>query len=398
MVTRRKHVDEGAEGRPRVLMVTPNFPPDTGGVQTYSYELADQLHRYCAAFAVLAPTRSGTRAIDRELPYPVYRVPDPGDGFALSGVAPIAWIAARHYFDVVLAMHWTAAHAALLSPTGWPRRTVCMVHGKDIVLRVGRAFPPLGNLYDRVRRRVFRTAHAFAANSTFTARLLEAEGVPPARRRIVGGGANPTVFRRLDSEAFRSEHGLGDAKVLLSVARLVSRKGIDRVLAALPAIARRVPQARYLIVGEGPDRGRLEALARRHGVTERVIWFGDIQRDYLPVIYSAADVFVMPASSTIPDVEGFGLVFVEAAACGTPSVGSIAGGIPDAVAHGETGLLVDPDDAAALERAIVSLLIDRDRRRAMGERARATALRRNTWEAVADRLAPLLFDGWMGGG
>jgi len=171
---------------------------------------------------------------------------------------------------------------------------------------------------------------------------------------------------------------------LLTVARLVERKGIDTVLRALPEIARRHPTLRYAIAGEGPDRARLEALAAQLGVGERVDWLGYVSQEALAPLYASADLFALPSRS-IPeqgDIEGFGLVLLEAQAAGTPVIAARSGGMPDAVHDGVTGVLIAPDDSAALARVASELLADPARRARMSEAARTFAAGK-TWHATA---------------
>jgi phosphatidylinositol alpha-1,6-mannosyltransferase len=203
--------------------------------------------------------------------------------------------------------------------------------------------------------------------------------------RITRFGTDPERFRPLDAAPLRARLELGARPVLLTIARLVPRKGIDSVLAVLARVRASVPDVAYVVAGEGPDRERLEQLARREGVMDIVRFAGAIANDELPSWYSLGDVFVMPSRSDPPDVEGFGIVFLEAAACERPVVAARAGGVPDAVADGVSGMLVEPGDAEGLARALVELLRDSARRADLGRRARERVLSEFTWDRVAER-------------
>jgi phosphatidylinositol alpha-1,6-mannosyltransferase len=174
---------------------------------------------------------------------------------------------------------------------------------------------------------------------------------------------------------------------MVSLCRLVPRKGIDTVLEALPAIFKAVPEVQYIVAGDGPDRTRLERLAERLGVTPLVRFLGLVPDDQVAPLLHMADVFVMPAREERPDVEGFGLVFLEANACGTPVIGSTSGGIPDAVVDGETGLLVPPLAPGPLADAAIRLLNDADLRGRLGRAGRERVLREGTWERVVAQLS-----------
>jgi len=181
-----------------------------------------------------------------------------------------------------------------------------------------------------------------------------------------------------------------DSPQLLTVARLVARKGIDTMIAALPAIIRAHPNLRYRVVGDGPDRARLLALAEQYGVTSHIDFTGAAGPTDLPTLYAAADLFIL-ASREDPitaDVEGFGLVLLEAQAAGTPVIAAASGGMPDALLPGETGLLVPPDDPQALAGAVLDLLANPGRRRAMATAA-ASYARSRTWRALAEEVIAL---------
>jgi phosphatidylinositol alpha-1,6-mannosyltransferase len=145
-----------------------------------------------------------------------------------------------------------------------------------------------------------------------------------------------------------------------------------------------VPDLVYVVAGDGPDRERLVELARRLGVDESVRFVGAVEDAELPLWYSLGDVFVMPSRSDPPDVEGFGIVYLEAAACERPVVAARAGGVPDAVADGVSGLLVEPGDRDGLARALAELLSDPARRANLGRRARERVLAELTWDRIAD--------------
>ena len=149
-------------------------------------------------------------------------------------------------------------------------------------------------------------------------------------------------------------------KVILCVGNLVARKGQDMVIRALPSLRQTIPDVTYLIVGEGPYRVPLDKLTLELGVRDRVIFAGRILVEELPDIYAISDVFVMPSRNEECDVEGFGLVFLEASACAKPVVGGRSGGIPDAIEEGVTGLLVGPRDPEDIANALARLLSDGD--------------------------------------
>lgn len=206
----------------------------------------------------------------------------------------------------------------------------------------------------------------------------------------VSSGGVRVIYPPVDTHRFHPDidgswviarHGLQGKKVILTVSRLVPRKGIDTVIRAIPAILEAVPNAVYVIVGEGPDRRRLESLAQGLGVADYVHFVGSVDDRVLPAYYAACDVFVM-VSRSIPEageVEGFGIVYLEAGACGKPVVAGRSGGVAEALQDGISGLLVDPSDVSAVGDAVIRLLQDSALAVRLGAGGRHRAQRPSDW-------------------
>ena len=214
------------------------------------------------------------------------------------------------------------------------------------------------------------------------ARFLGWAAIGPERVAVLPNTVG-AAFRPGDRAAARARFGLNGERVLLSVGRLDAReryKGHDRIIEALPALAAEHGDVLFLVAGTGADRARLEALAARHGVAERVRFLGRVPDEALPDLYRAADLFAMPSTG-----EGFGIAYLEAMACGTPSLGLAAGGAIDALADGELGIAVDPasDFAAALIRAVAA-------RRPDAGRLSAEVARRFGRERFRERASAIL--------
>jgi len=192
--------------------------------------------------------------------------------------------------------------------------------------------------------------------------------------------------------AVRRRVGFADRPVVVCVSRLVPRKGQDTLIRSLPRIQAAVPGAALLLVGGGPDMPRLQRLAVAAGVADDVAFTGSVPWPELPAHYAAGDVFAMPCRTRRAglDVEGLGMVFLEASATGLPVVAGDSGGAPDAVREGETGYVVDGRSVAEVASRVSALLADPVAARAMGGRGRAWVEREWTWEKVAARLADLL--------
>jgi len=213
--------------------------------------------------------------------------------------------------------------------------------------------------------------------------------------RFVPGVDVEAYHPEVDGSQVRARYGLGDRPVIVCVSRLVPRKGQDVLIRALPTIRRRVPGAALLIVSGGPYREKLQALARAEGVESDVVFTGSVRWEELPAHYAAGDVFAMPCRTRGAglDVEGLGIVYLEASATGLPVLAGDSGGAPDAVREGETGYVVGGSDVPAVAGRLAELLADPARARAMGAAGRAWVEKEWRWATKAARLTELLRPG-----
>ena len=264
------------------------------------------------------------------------------------------------------------------------RRFLCWTHGEEL------GYASTSRELSWLLRRVYRRAAAIVANSRNSARLLAEWGVEGNRITVIHPGVDVERFRPdVDPGAWRARYGQPDDCLLLSVGRLQRRKGHDLVLAALANWRPDDPPVRYLIAGDGDYRNALETEARSLGIRDRVVFLGPVTDDELPGLYAASDIFVLPNRRDGVDFEGFGIVFLEAAAAGLPCIAGRSGGVPEAVQDGETGVLVSGTDALELAEVIRRLARSTDERRRMGERGRRRALHEFRWEDGVRRLTDL---------
>jgi phosphatidylinositol alpha-1,6-mannosyltransferase len=243
----------------------------------------------------------------------------------------------------------------------------------------------------RAMRAVYRRADAVIANSGFTRDLLLEFGVEPQRIHVVHPGVDLDVFRpRLETEALRRRFGLEKKRVILTVGRSNRRKGFDTVIRALPAVLREVSDAHYAVVGVCEDQQYLSALSAQMAVSDHVTFVGKASEEDLPLWYNLCDIFAMPNRRVGEDIEGFGMVFIEANACGKPVIAGIDGGTASAVIDGQTGLRVDGTKVQDVERGILSIL----RSPELGFRLGLAGLERVresfSWQTVAARTHEVL--------
>jgi phosphatidyl-myo-inositol dimannoside synthase len=266
---------------------------------------------------------------------------------------------------------------------------VVYAHGNEILAAMKGSWPK--------PRFVLQQADRVLANSHFTAGLVQQVGVDPKRIEVVHPGCDINHFRPMSPRKDLKERLLGARykdQVLLTVSGLVARKGHDMVIRALPRLLESVSSITYLIVGDGPCRAQLESLCMSVGVREHVVFAGRIPDEDLPEIYALSNVFVMPSREQLElrDVEGFGIVFLEANACARPVIGGRSGGIPDAIVDGVTGLLVSPNDPEDIANAIKRLLTDRELAVHMGQQGHLRVVRDFNWMRIGERIKGILED------
>lgn len=375
----------------RLLLFAPDYKPTRGGIAEFSYRVADELSSLGADITLVAP-ESDSSDFDAQQHFRTVRSIFPIRTTALGRLRSAAEAASyrgtlRGLADSLGVDYCLSAQVPhpfwAWALTGLGRPCGVVLHG-DEVLRFRSA-----RLVKRrsLRRFVLDSPDVFC-NSRFTAEAAHRVLGPAVRTTVVGCGISPDALpSAVDRAAAHQELGLQDRSVVLTVGRLVERKGIDTMIRAMPQILARVPDTLYLVAGEGPDRDRLERLAREVGCNDRVRFDGDFDDRLLAHYYGAADLFVM-ASRQISNqsVEGFGIVYLEAGYYGIAVIGGLSGGTPDAVLDGETGLLVDGSSKQQLAEAVVGLLEDPDRRRALGQAGRKRAIEEMTWSRVASRI------------
>jgi phosphatidyl-myo-inositol dimannoside synthase len=384
----------------RLLLVTQDFPPVKGGIQTYCLELVRALVRAGVEVAVLTVGKS-----DASNPVPealwVRRVRMHSSWLFLPLLWKLPWLLRRERFDAVLYAQWQAALPELLLRQK-KHRSLVLVHGRELLTSV------LGPLAGPLRQAVFARVDTALPNSRAVSELLvqraglkkkvSVGSVPaPAPKTVPLALPKPDIvlchpgvdtarFNLPDSlrvQALRERYGLMGRRVIVCLTRMVARKNLAALVEVMPSLLRRMPEASLMLCGEGPEKASLMAQARALDLGEHVLFPGRVADIEMTAHYGLADVFALPALQPEGDIEGFGIVYLEAAACGVAVVGARTGGIPDAVAEGETGLLIDPHNLQELEGALLELLQNPQRSQAMGQAGRARAAQFFTWDNTA---------------
>ena len=354
------------------LMLVNDFPPILGGQSSY-------LEHLCKAFpseqlTVLAPSCAGDTAFDIGVPFCVARRSYLFSAWFLTkplkilGVFFWSWV-------LIVQRRPSLLHCAHVLSTGLTGLFFKKVLGLDYlvcthsadILEYKDSF-----LIRRIQNMVLGSAKYVLANSRFTARALEALGVMKDKIIIVHPRIDPGAFRPTEGEsALLGKYGLTDKRYIFSLNRLVARKGNDTVIRALPVILRQVPDVCYVIFGNGPEERRLRALAASMTLEEKVVFISGTG-DEKKALLQGCSVFAM-VSRDIPekgDYEGFGVVYLEAGACGKAVIAGDSGGVRDAVKDNVTGLLVDPLNVEAVADTAIRLLKDPDWAAKLGEAGR----------------------------
>jgi phosphatidylinositol alpha-1,6-mannosyltransferase len=373
----------------RVLLVTNDFPPRRGGIQSYLQNLVDQLvSAGTHTLTVYAPKWKGADEFDRRAAYQVVR----HSGTLMLPVPSVASrmreLIKRHDADTV----WfgAAAPLALMAPLArdpGARWVIASTHGHE----VGWSMLPLAR--SALRRIGIGTDVVTYVSEYTRGRFASAFG-PDAALEHVAPGVDTDRFApdEVARAELRVRYRLGERPVVVCLSRLVPRKGQDMLIRAMPAIRQRVPGAALVIVGGGPYLDSLRRLAHSFGVAEHVVFTEGVPGAELPAHHALADVFAMPCRTRGAglDVEGLGIVFLEASSTGVPVVAGRSGGAPETVRDGETGVVVDGWDVGVIAASVSDLLADRDRAARMGEAGRRWVVENWQWRNKAQGLAELL--------
>lgn len=372
----------------RILHITRNLPPLVGGMERLNWHIADELSR-CAQVQLIGP--EGSAAL-RPAAVPVTEVPlRPLPRFLLASAWQAMAVARRFQPHIVLAGSGLTAPAAWLAARASGARAHVYLHGLDAAVQ--------HPIYRAVWHPAIRRMDGVIANSQPTAELARSLGVAAEKIRIVHPGVTLPAAPQSQAalQEFRQRHQLGDKRLLLSVGRLAARKGLrEFVQHALPTIVRTAPDTLLVIVGDAPanallsheqTRESIQAAANAVGAGQHLCFLGRISEKELACAYESAALHIFPVRHLPGDPEGFGMVAIEAAAHGLPTVAFATGGIVDAVAPGQSGHLVAPGDYPALTQAALQVLADGPS--AWQTRASAFAAQ-FAWPAMGQKLGAIL--------
>ena len=378
----------------KTLFVTNDFGPRAGGIETFIIGLIERLPK--DTVVVYTSKQQGSQEFDeawlRNYGVVVIRdrtkilLPTPMVARKVSKVA--------RDFHATRACFGAAAPLGLLAPAlrrAGVKKIIALTHGHEVwwakVFPFSMAIRKIGSDIDNLTYLGEFTRSAISRSLTQKARdsmVRIAPGIDVGHFTPLPEGSPPEVLRR--------ELGLHDKKLVVSVGRLVHRKGQDRLIESLAIVRKEIPNAHLMLVGEGPYRKTLEKIAKDLDVFDAVTFIGRVQYEQLPEYFRCGDLFAMPSRSRFRglEVEGLGIVYLEASACGLPVIAGKSGGAPDAVIDGVTGTVVDGTDCKQVAQAIITILNDSDLSHTMGSAGRAWIVDQWSWESWSRKFQQLL--------
>jgi phosphatidylinositol alpha-1,6-mannosyltransferase len=382
------------------LLITLDFPPRRGGVAGYYANLCKNFP--ADKIVVLAPTGPDTEYFDGRQRFPVIRnaklaelIADKPGLFNISGklkllslIKEIDALVKNHQIRMIqIGQILPLGTLALIIKKRKKIPFIFYAHGMDITV------PQKISRKNILLKKIIKNAQAIVANSYFTANELVKLGA--ANDQVTVAYPCPNIAAEHLNENFIENYllqqELVNKKIILSFGRLVERKGHDQVIKALPLILKKIPKAVYLIAGDGPNRSKLEKLVSQMKLGQNVKFISQVNDELLPVLYHICDVMAMPSRMLVNgDVEGFGIVYLEANLFGKPVIGGKSGGVPEAVANGKTGLLVDPNNTEEIALALIAILSDEAYAHRLGIQGMERAHRDFSWFDQASKIIKIL--------
>ncbi|HSQ41247.1 MAG TPA: glycosyltransferase family 4 protein [Fibrobacteraceae bacterium] len=363
-------------------MICQDYPPATGGVQTYAEKLSHHLAIRGHDLCLLAPGPS----LPEDPPWVLRRFRGNPVFFGLKILWELRRQMQRFQPDVVLHLQWTSALWLFLPSFFFPSsaRSICLLHGRELLQY---------HFWASLRRKILKRCDLLIANSHVVSVLAQ---------RIIGRSiAIPVIWPGVDLQRFypcpeatvdfrKALNIPPDSSVILNLARQIPRKNTRSLLVAFAMIRGRFPKALLFIAGVGPELPRLRHLAEKLQLGDSIRFVGKVPEGELILWYNLAAVFCMPALSQPDDVEGFGIVFAEAAACGIPALAIRCGGVSEVVHHGETGWLVSQGYPSALAEGLERLMENGILRQQLGKTARLWAEKHLGWSRNAEQMEALI--------
>lgn len=374
----------------KTLLITTDFPPRIGGVAEYLSQICARLPS--SSISVLAQPEKDSEKFDGSQHYKIIR-----DNFYFrSRMAWPKWlllllrsrelIKTEGFSQIIVGQILPVGTVALMLNLLFNVPYIVSTHAMDITI--------LSNSGRKIRlaKLILKHSKRVVTVSDFTKKRIMELGVPEDKIRIISPGTDLLERNTVDNQRkIESKFDLHGKRVLLTVGRIVKRKGHMDVLKSLPSVLKSFPNAHYVIASDGPYKSELKKFISKNNLDSNVTFVGTISRNDLPSLYRLSEIFIMPTCMLENnDVEGFGIVYLEANAFGKPVIGYNVGGVSDAIVNNKTGILAEPKNPGEIARNIINLLKDTGYAQKLGEQGRARVENEFTWEARAEKFKEIL--------
>ncbi|MGL1902749.1 MAG: glycosyltransferase family 4 protein [Fibrobacterales bacterium] len=367
----------------KILFITQDYAPKIGGIETYCTELTKNIHELGISIDVICPSHKDQKEL--ELPFNVTRIPIHSSYLFLPLLFLIPFVLRKKEYTHIIYGQWQNGLWHLFYPFLAKKYfKATLVHGRELLTSILNPFTTV--LYNKV----FRTMDHALPNSQAVQELLNEKLHNTGPNTIAHPGANTETFFPVESIDLRKKYGLEHKIIIGHITRLVKRKNSALLVSILPILLEKQPNLHLIIGGTGPELDTIKAKVAELQLEEHVTFLGFIPDDAINKHFNLADLFVLPSTISENDIEGFGIVYIEANCAGVPVIGFKCGGVVDAIAHNETGILCDPNQPDSLTTAILQLTSNPELRIEMGQKGRARALSHFTWRANAEKIIGIL--------
>ncbi|SMF32043.1 phosphatidylinositol alpha-1,6-mannosyltransferase [Paenibacillus barengoltzii] len=367
----------------KILVITGSFPPDVGGIQNYVYNLCKYSKH---DITVLAPQMEDADGFDSEQDLTIIREPFLKGNFITSGMnllKAVVRLVKENDFDLILCNHVLVATVGRLLSFFTGKPFVIITYGKDT----------LEFLKNPLLRWVVKTnlkkSKGILTCSEYTKEIVASLHVDSDKIAAILPGVDSKFMRKNKDSRLMQKYNLDDnTTILYTISRLVERKGHDMVIKSLPFIIEKIPNIKYLIIGDGEYRSELEKLVEKLKLQNYVVFAGEAKESELVDHYNIGDIFIMPSRyiENTGSVEGFGIVYLEAAACRKVVIGGNSGGAPEAVGDNSTGILVDPLDTDDIANNVINLLLNKERYNRLASNAEQRAKHQFSHSMVSEQF------------
>jgi phosphatidylinositol alpha-1,6-mannosyltransferase len=372
----------------KILFYAHEFPTLTGGAGRFSYSLAFGLNKREKVIVLTHRFSKEDKEFDKNQSFKIIRIFRSNITIInyLIGFLGFVYVLVKLKPKIIFATDIMSQRVISIFSFLDFKNLFVVAHGSEV----------LANFNERRFKRwlftkIYSKCQHIISNSTNTKELLERYAVSFKKITIINPGIDIEEYSKLgDPSKIRKKYGLDRDKVILTLARLSERKGQDKVLEALPIVVKKIPNVKYIIAGDGENLLRLKKIIKHYNLDKYVIFAGHIPESEVIDYYDACDVFVLPNRQVGNLMEGFGIVFIEASARGKPVIGGNNGGVSDAIVDGETGFLVNPEDAEEISGRIIDILSDGDLAVRMGLKGRERSLKYFTYNNIANEISNLI--------